>query len=161
MPFASAKWDTNTPDGTRTLGAILGACLPGGMVVALVGGLGSGKTVLVQGLAAGNAVGPAVEVTSPTFTLVHEYPGRLTLYHLDAYRLKDAADFARLGFDELLREDSAAVVEWADRVRPALPEDALWITLEVLGPTARRLTLRAAGPRSEQCLKALQEATGS
>jgi tRNA threonylcarbamoyladenosine biosynthesis protein TsaE len=76
--------------------------------------------------------------------LIHEYPGRLALYHVDAYRLDGPADLTALGFDELIREDSAVVVEWADRVEPVLPDDVLWIKLEVRSELARGLSIDPA-----------------
>ena len=124
----------------------------------LVGHLGAGKTVLVKGMAEGNAPGAAAEVTSPTFTLVHEHPGRLLLYHLDAYRLKQVEELFALGFDELFSEESVVVVEWADRVRPALPEDVLWVELRATGEMSRVLSFEAHGPRAQRCLDALRAA---
>jgi len=126
------------------------------MAVGLVGHLGAGKTVLVQGMAEGNAPGAAVEVTSPTFTLVHEHPGRLLLYHLDAYRLRQVEELLALGFDELFSADSAVVVEWADRIRPALPEDVLWVELRATGETGRALSFEACGSRAQRCLDAFR-----
>ena len=82
-----ATWHTTSPDETQALGQALGRVMAGGITIGLAGPLGAGKTQLVKGIAVGNALKDARQVTSPTFTLVHEYPGRLTLYHLDAYRL--------------------------------------------------------------------------
>jgi len=115
-------------------------------VIALVGGLGAGKTVFVKGLARGLGVRPAHEVTSPTFVLITEYPGRLTLYHVDAYRLEGAADFEALGADEILFGDGVCVIEWADRLAGCLPEDRLEVALAVEGPLSRRLALSARTP---------------
>jgi tRNA threonylcarbamoyladenosine biosynthesis protein TsaE len=95
-------------------------------------------------------------VTSPTFTLIHEYPGRLTLFHIDAYRLRGPAELLALGFDELSRADSVVVMEWADRVREAMPADALWITLTVAGDTQRNVSMSATGKTSLQCLEAFK-----
>jgi len=151
-----ATWSTTSVESTLTLGEALGRCLIAELTIGLVGPLGAGKTHLVKGIAAGNAPGKGSSVTSPTFTLIHEYDGRLTLYHVDAYRLRDTAELLALGFDELTRADSVVVVEWADRVRSAMPEDSLWITLALTGPTSRDLTFQAGGPRSQRCLDALQ-----
>ena len=149
-------WSTTSVESTLTLGEALGRCLNAELTIGLVGPLGAGKTHLVKGIAAGNAPRRVSSVTSPTFTLIHEYDGRLTLYHVDAYRLRDTAELLALGFDEWMRADSVVVVEWADRVRSAMPDDSLWITLALTGPTDRDLTLQAAGPRSQRCLDALQ-----
>ena len=151
-----ATWSTASVESTLALGEALGRCLNAELTIGLVGPLGAGKTHLVKGIAAGNAPRRVSSVTSPTFTLIHEYDGRLTLYHVDAYRLRDTAELLALGFDELTRADSVVVVEWADRVRSAMPEDSLWITLALTGPTDRDLTFQAGGPRAQRCLDALQ-----
>lgn len=151
-----ATWSTTSAESTLALGEALGRCLNAELTIGLVGPLGAGKTHLVKGIAAGNAPRLVSSVTSPTFTLIHEYDGRLTLYHVDAYRLHDTAELLALGFDELTRADSVVVVEWADRVRSAMPEDSLWITLALTGPTDRDLTFQAGGPRAQRCLEALQ-----
>jgi tRNA threonylcarbamoyladenosine biosynthesis protein TsaE len=115
------------------------------LIVGLVGPLGAGKTQLVKGMAVGNALGDPKKVTSPTFTLVHEYPGRLQLYHVDAYRLQRSEELAALGFEEWIRPDATVVIEWADRVYAVIPDDRLWVELEVTGPTTRRMTFTAVG----------------
>jgi tRNA threonylcarbamoyladenosine biosynthesis protein TsaE len=138
---------------TRRLGRALGERLIAGDVLALFGGLGAGKTVFVKGLAAGSEVSEDSIVTSPTFVLISEYEGRLTLYHVDAYRLehgRGAADFEALGGDEIVAGalgPSACVIEWADRVQRILPPDRLDIDFEVIGATERRLTLTPRGTR--------------
>ena len=158
MTTSSFELETRSTDETRALGRRLGECLVGSLAVGLVGHLGAGKTVLVKGMAAGNAGGDAAEVTSPTFTLVHEHPGRLMLYHLDAYRLQRVEELMALGFDEMFGPDSAVVVEWADRVRSAMPEDTLWIELWATGDESRLLSFEARGPNARRCLEALRAA---
>ena len=128
---------------TFALGEALGRSLLGGVVIGLAGPLGVGKTHLVKGIAVGNGLEDVRQVTSPTFTLIHEYAGRLLLYHLDAYRLRGAQDLLILGFDELIRPDTAVVVEWADRVRTAMPEDALNVELTPTGQTNRTIVFHA------------------
>jgi tRNA threonylcarbamoyladenosine biosynthesis protein TsaE len=150
---ATTDLTTNSPQETRDLGQRLGARLTGGEVIALIGPLGAGKTELVKGLAAGNAQTDPALVTSPTFVLVNEYPGPRHLYHLDAYRLNGGAELEALGFDEMVSPDSVAVIEWADRVEDALPEDRLDITIEPTGDTSRKLTLRASGRLSRRLLR--------
>ncbi|HZT42027.1 MAG TPA: tRNA (adenosine(37)-N6)-threonylcarbamoyltransferase complex ATPase subunit type 1 TsaE [Chthonomonadaceae bacterium] len=114
---------------TRRWGEALGARLQGGQVVALIGDLGAGKTTLTQAIARG--MGVTAPVTSPTFTLVHEYAGRIPLFHFDAYRLERPEEMADLGFDEYLEREGVVVVEWADRVEPLLPAERLTLTLEI------------------------------
>jgi tRNA threonylcarbamoyladenosine biosynthesis protein TsaE len=150
---ATTDLTTNSPQETRDLGQRLGARLTGGEVIALIGPLGAGKTELVKGLAAGNAQTDPALVTSPTFVLVNEYPGPRQLYHLDAYRLTCGAELEALGFEEMVSPDSVAVIEWADRVEDALPDDRLDITLEPTGDTSRKLTLRATRRLSRRLLR--------
>jgi tRNA threonylcarbamoyladenosine biosynthesis protein TsaE len=105
----------------------------------------------VQGLAC--ALGVSGEaVTSPTFTLIHEYAGRTPLTHCDAYRLRDPDEFADLGLDDLFAEDAIAIVEWADRVERYLPRDHLRIEIVSVGPTDREMTLSGSGTRSKRIL---------
>lgn len=153
---SEATFRTTSPEETAELGAAVGSNAPGGFSVALVGPLGAGKTQLVKGIARGNAPTGLPSVTSPTFTLIHEHPGRLTLYHVDVYRLTGVADLEALGFRELFRPDSLVVVEWSDRVASALPVDTLWIRMTPTGASSRELRITAAGPRSQRCLDALR-----
>lgn len=147
-------------DQTFALGAAIGRTLRGGDFLALSGPLGAGKTRLVQGLAAGLGVPPDEPVVSPTFVLIREYPGRLTLYHVDAYRLSGPAELLALGLDELAAQTDAVVaVEWADRARPAIPGHACWIDLDHAGPTARRIALTCSDPDRHAALAAALAAT--
>ncbi len=152
--------DTNSVDETILLGEALGRSLQGGLIVGLIGPLGAGKTQLVKGMAVGNAVGGPRKVTSPTFTLVHEYPGRLHLYHVDAYRLRSPQEFASLGFEEWVRLDAAIVIEWAEHVRSVIPDDGLWVELVVTGATARRFTFTPAGELALTTLDRLRVESG-
>ena len=155
MTSRQATWQTASPEATLAYGELLGGCLIGGMTIGLVGPLGAGKTQLVKGIAAGNAMSEVPEVTSPTFTLIHEHPGRLLLYHVDAYRLAGPEELIALGFDEMIRRDSVVVVEWADRVKDAIPDDALWIDLEPTSQTGRAFNLSATGDTSCRYLTSL------
>lgn len=146
---------TQSPDETLALGATLGESLVGGMVIGLCGPLGAGKTQLVKGIAQGNAVADVRQVTSPTFTLLQEYSGRLTLFHLDAYRLPSPAALAALGFDELIRPDSAVLVEWADRALPVLPATRLMIQISPVGETERAFAFTTSGEREFEWVEGL------
>ncbi len=109
------------------MGAALAPLLVPGDVVSLSGDLGAGKTVFVQGLAA--ALGVAAQVTSPTFTIVHEYQGRYTILHVDVYRLSSFQEVLDLGFEELLDPSAVMLVEWGEAVAPLLPRRHLTVDL--------------------------------
>ncbi len=149
--------ESNSPETTQAIGRALGAALRTGDVIALVGPLGAGKTVLVKGIAAGAGVGDPRRVTSPTFVIVNEYEGRLRLFHIDAYRLRDGRDLEALGFSEFL-EQGAVVVEWADRVGRALPSERLTITIEPVAASARRLHLHGENERARYLMQAVPPA---
>ncbi len=119
------------PERMTALGAALGAACTDGDVIALVGDLGAGKTVLAQGLARGLGVPEAVPITSPTFTLINEYRGgRLRLHHVDLYRLEREAELEHVGLEDLYREGSVVAVEWFDRFPRHAPREYLELRLE-------------------------------
>lgn len=135
---------SHAPEETRLLGTALGPELAPGDVIALGGELGAGKTVWVQGLAAG--LGVSARVTSPTFTLAHEYPGRHRLLHVDVYRLRTFGELVDLGFEEWLESDCIIVIEWGDALGPLLPERRLEVDLRLGGlPAERSLGFRPGG----------------
>jgi tRNA threonylcarbamoyladenosine biosynthesis protein TsaE len=124
---------------TEHLAARLAPTLSAGTVVLVSGELGAGKTAFVRGLARGLGIDPA-EVSSPTFTLVHEYAGvRLMLYHVDLYRLAGTAA-ADLGLEEMGASNGVLAIEWPERLSHSMP-GAIRVGLEVVGDTTRRLTL--------------------
>ena len=146
MAQSVAVWETASAEATRAIGQLLGESCTGGETLALIGPLGAGKTCLVRGLAAGLGA-PAEAVTSPTFVLIHEYAGRVPLYHVDLYRL-DARDALNgLGLEEYIDSAGVTVIEWADRAPAVLPRDHLRITIEHLGGDRRRVTLHPQGAR--------------
>ncbi|MFP5298806.1 MAG: tRNA (adenosine(37)-N6)-threonylcarbamoyltransferase complex ATPase subunit type 1 TsaE [Actinomycetota bacterium] len=138
---------TRSPEETRILGASLAPTLLPGDVISLSGELGSGKTVFVQGLAA--ALGVHERVTSPTFTIVHEYAGRYPIVHLDIYRLDSFQELLDLGFEEFLDPDAILVLEWGEAVEPLLPRAHLRVEIRRTDdPDAadeRIVTFRATG----------------
>lgn len=143
-------------DATVQLGRRLGALLFPGAVIALVGPLGAGKTHLTRAIAEGLGIPDSRLVTSPTFVLIQEYPGRLPIYHCDAYRLHSVQEFLDLGALEYFEGDGVCLIEWADRIESCLPEEHLRIDIEPTGPTERRVTLTARGKRYLEMMDWLQ-----
>lgn len=139
---------TTSPEETRILGASLAPTLLPGDVVSLSGDLGAGKTMFVQGLAP--ALGVEKHVTSPTFSLVHEYEGRFPVIHVDVYRLDSIQEVLDLGFDELLDPGAVLLVEWGEAVLPLLPRRYLEVEIrragELDGDDLRVITFRPHGP---------------
>lgn len=142
-------------DATEALGRRLGGLLRPGSIVALIGPLGAGKTTLVRGIAAGLGHDDPGRVSSPTFTLIHEYAARLPIVHFDAYRLKRPAEFADLGAAELLAGGNVCLIEWADRVQHLLPRDRLEIRLDHAEGGGRAVAIAASGPLHEPIVAAL------
>ncbi|MBN1342653.1 MAG: tRNA (adenosine(37)-N6)-threonylcarbamoyltransferase complex ATPase subunit type 1 TsaE [Phycisphaerae bacterium] len=144
-------YESESEAATRAFGRRLGQWAEPDTVVALIGPLGAGKTQLVKGLAAGLEVRDVRKVSSPTFVIIREHPGRLRLYHADAYRVT-AADLSEIGFEEMCFAGGIVVVEWADRAEDILPDDCLRITIDPTGPEQRRLICRPTGDRSRRLL---------
>jgi tRNA threonylcarbamoyladenosine biosynthesis protein TsaE len=141
---------------TAALGAALAEALPGGSTVALTGTLGAGKTRLVQAIAEALGVDRRT-VVSPTFVLIQEYTGRRMIYHLDAYRLKDLDEFFALGPEEYFESDGLVLVEWADRVAKALPDEYLEIEITVAGANERKFEISSCGEKYAQVIEKLAE----
>ena len=118
---------TASPEETEALGEKIGRTLRGGEVLALFGGMGMGKTAFARGLARG--LGVTGEVSSPTFALVHEYTGTLTMYHFDMYRVTDWDDLYSTGFFDYLESGGGLLIEWSENIENALPENAakIWV----------------------------------
>ena len=127
---------SNNPQETLELGRKLAAGLRPGEILALAGELGAGKTHFVKGLAAG--LGVEDEITSPTFTLVHEHP---RLVHIDFYRLEHPEEALAIGLDDYLESDRVTVIEWADKFEVLIPSQARWIRFRVLEGDQREITL--------------------
>jgi tRNA threonylcarbamoyladenosine biosynthesis protein TsaE len=135
---------SHTPEETAAAGERLGRTLQAGDVVALTGELGAGKTCFVQGLVRGLEV--AGGATSPTFVLVNEYRGRLPVYHVDAYRTTSLDELLDLGLPELFHEGGGVtVIEWADRLGPLVPADAIHVHIAGVGQEPRAITIARPG----------------
>lgn len=145
------------PAATYAFGRSLGRYLADGDVVCLAGDLGAGKTLLVQGVAAGLDV--TDDVTSPTFTILQVYGGgRLPLNHFDLYRLNDPAELEDVGFAEYAGGEGVTVIEWADKFAAAMPNECLWIELRSGGgENERTIALSPAGERYRRLCEELRE----
>ena len=141
-----------TEQETEQLGRKLVQLLPVPSFVALYGGLGAGKTALVRGM---GAEAGTSEVRSPTFTIVHEYETQPKLIHFDAYRLADAEELRAIGFEEYLAQHAILVLEWAERVPEALPEERLELHLAGSGNDPREIQLVPLGTSYESVVSAL------
>lgn len=142
---------TNTAEETRSLAQRLGRNIEESFLITLSGELGAGKTTFTQGLAKGLEI--TRNVTSPTFTLMKNYKGRLPLYHIDAYRLEDIDQ--DLGFEEYIDGDGVCVIEWANFIENVLPDEYLNIDLTINDDDSRTIVFRARGSKYEEVLDKL------
>jgi tRNA threonylcarbamoyladenosine biosynthesis protein TsaE len=150
---------------TRLLGRHIGARLPAGTVIKLTGALGSGKTCFVQGLAQGLEVPEGYDITSPTYALIHEYPGRMPLVHVDLYRIANEMDAEAIGLWDLIDPRNVVVVEWADRIEDGLwPPESMTIEFQTLADETRGIHLFGYGLQFGNLIKevlALWDAGGN
>jgi tRNA threonylcarbamoyladenosine biosynthesis protein TsaE len=146
-PDISSEIELANLAATESFGRRLGGLLFPNAVVALVGPLGAGKTQLSRAIAEGLGIANPAAVTSPTFTLIHEYPARLPIYHFDAYRLNGPNEFLDLGVTEYFEAGGVCLIEWADKVESALPAERLTIRIEVVDENRRKVELIPAGER--------------
>ena len=138
-------WDvlSKSPEQTIEIGSRLGQQLRGDEVIGVCGPLGSGKTHLIKGIAAGAGAQDPRHVNSPTFVIVNEYAGRLDIYHIDAYRLNSVSEFEMIGFDDFCHPQSVVLIEWADKIESALEAtEYIRIELEHAGRTKRKIHIR-------------------
>ena len=138
-----ATFISNSPAETEAIGRQLAEEIGVGSVLALKGELGSGKTMFVKGLVAG--LGSRANVTSPTFTIVHEYRGgRMPIYHFDFFRLEEPQSIAHLGLDDYFFGDGLSVIEWADRFPELIPQQARWILFEIKSSNQRAINVQGS-----------------
>jgi len=136
----STETVTSSPEETEALGERLARTLDPGAVVALIGELGAGKTCFIRGLVRG--LGVTTGATSPTFVLINEYRGRVLVHHADLYRVESLAEIVDLGIPELFAAaDAVTVVEWADKLGPLLPDDAIRVHIDGAGDEPRRIRI--------------------
>jgi tRNA threonylcarbamoyladenosine biosynthesis protein TsaE len=156
LPQTKIDIETHSVEETQALGRKIGILLKQPLIIALIGDLGSGKTAFVQGLARGLDVPADYYITSPTFTLINEYPGRLPLFHVDLYRLETVQDLEDIGLDELLYDQAVLAVEWADKMADNLSGDYLSLQFEIIDENCRKIKLIACGHNGINLIKTLE-----
>lgn len=137
--MSARRFETASEEETIALGERLARELPARAVVLLTGNLGAGKTTIAKGIVKGLGAALPEEVSSPTFTLIHEYSPRV--YHIDLYRLDEAGEVASLGLDEIFEREAVVLIEWGERFPQLLPEERIVITLERTGADTRVITV--------------------
>lgn len=147
---------SKSTDDTFRLGDHIGRSLSTGQVITLCGELGSGKTVLVQGLAKGLAVPDDFYITSPSYTLINEYPGNFSLFHIDLYRLEALDDIESLGVFDLFDDMNVVAIEWAERLAEELPPERLEIRFETVDDTQRKIYITPYGLHASNVVISLQ-----
>ncbi len=151
----TAEFTTGSAEQTMRLGRLLGEMIDQGIVLALMGDLGSGKTVLAKGLAKGLGVADEGEVTSPSFTLVNEYRGRFPVNHLDLYRLQDPLEAEELGWEDFVSNFAVTIVEWAEKFPRLLPAERIEVHLNWISLQERRLIFIGLGPSAKSFVRGL------
>lgn len=146
---------TGSTEQTVDLGFKLGLLINNSIIIALIGDLGSGKTAFVQGLAGGLEVPSDYYITSPSYTLINEYPGKLNLFHVDLYRIEDNVEIEleETGFYEIIAGSGVTAIEWADRLYEDIYEKHIRILFEILNPGFRKITLTSHGIYETDILK--------
>ncbi len=161
MTSKQIQIETHSVEETKALGKIIGTWLDAATVIALTGDLGSGKTTFVQGLAKGLDVPVGYYITSPSFTLINEYPGRHPLYHVDLYRIGDTGDLEDIGLYEILHEDGVVAIEWSDKLPKKLLTALLTIHFEISNEESRKIHLTGYGLEGVTLLKKIEESSFS
>jgi len=154
-PLSTFKYQvtTHSVDETQKLGELIGTAITDGTVLALTGDLGSGKTAFVQGLARGLEVPDDYYITSPSYTLINEYPGRYPLFHVDLYRILNPMDMEDIGLYEILHNSGIVAIEWADRFGQKLMPDSIAIHFEITGDETRKISITAYDLKNADLLK--------
>jgi len=144
---------TNSDSETKKLGIEIGKKTFPGAVFFMTGDLGSGKTTFVQGFALGMDVPKQYYITSPTYTLIHEYPGRVPFFHADLYRIDSQESIEEIGLPEIIGSEAVIVIEWADKIKQPNSYDHIHIHLEILEKDTRRITIKAYGLKCHNLIK--------
>ncbi len=149
------KIELKSAQATFDFGKLLGKYLVAGDIVALIGDLGAGKTQLAKGLARGLGVPEEYYITSPTYTVINEYPGTTPFYHFDLYRVEEGSDLEDIGYEEYFNGRGVAVIEWAEKMVHLLPEDRMEIHIVHLGESIRGMEVIGFGDHFEGIVDAL------
>jgi tRNA threonylcarbamoyladenosine biosynthesis protein TsaE len=152
---------SNSEEETIHLGNIIGRHLISGDIIALSGELGSGKTCITRGIARGMGISEKFHVTSPTFTLINEYPGKIPLYHLDVYRLSGSEDLEDLGYEEYFYGNGAVVIEWAEKIHDIIPPGSIFIYLKYINKNKRKVDITYNGEKTSETIKKIYEEVSS
>lgn len=145
---------SKSEEQTYKLGEYLGKALQQGDIICLTGDLGAGKTAFTKGIGIGMDINELI--TSPTYTIINEYNGRISLFHFDVYRLEGVEEMYELGYEEYFFGDGAVVIEWADIVKDIIPQERLWITiLRGKEENTREIIFDASGARYQKVIKEL------
>ncbi len=145
-------FQTESTAETIRMGKNIGNLLLPGDVVALVGELGTGKTQLIKGLAAGVGGGKPADISSPSFTLIHEYGGKMRFNHVDLYRLESEKEVEELGLEECFQGEGITAIEWADKIPSLLPREILWINIHYVGKNTRSFEMIGKGKRYKEII---------
>lgn len=148
---------TCSADETAALGRRIGTNLNEGDVLALLGELGSGKTCFTEGLARGLGVDESYPITSPTFTLINEYPARFALYHFDAYRLADFSDLENLGYGEYISGNGVVVIEWAQKIMQDIPAYAFLVHFEYIDENKRKIVIKGLPDKMKKLVQGIRD----
>jgi tRNA threonylcarbamoyladenosine biosynthesis protein TsaE len=143
-PDITFEVNTVSPEETRALARNIGSRIKSGIIIGLDGELGAGKTEFVKGFAAGAGVSESTYITSPTYSIINQYNGRLPFYHLDLYRLSEPDELYHTGFEDILSENAVIVVEWPE-IMGEIAETGISVVIQVTGITERKITFFAYG----------------
>jgi len=150
-------FQTKSTSETIRIGKGIGSLLRSGDVVALAGELGTGKTQFIKGLASGVGVGKPTYISSPSFTLINEYLGKVPFYHIDLFRLSSEKEAGELGLEEYFQSEGITAIEWADKIPSLLPREILWIHIHYTGKNTRSIEAIGKGKRYEDLIEKMSK----
>ena len=149
--------ETESPEETQKIAKLIGKVVPEDTVIELYGDLGSGKTTFVQGLAKGLEVPEDYYITSPTYSIINEYPGRLPFYHMDLYRISDFDELYEIGFEEILEQKGVIAIEWPERLPDDFFKSYIKINMEIMESDARRISVITYGLKLPDLIQKLSD----